>query len=151
MSIAYNPDPAGKRKRGRRARFFRSRAIGLGLALGLVGVGHVRPQITTISQGSQLPSPQVVGSMPDPNNGPRDSDPALQQQRIQVMKIERHAEVVSDTDKLLKLTKQLNSEVEQSQATSLSRKQVRTLAKIEKLAKNVRQIMSTPIQGAAFH
>ena len=80
--------------------------------------------------------------MPDPNNGPRELDPALEQQRIQAIKLEQHAEIVSDSNKLLKLTAQLNSEVEQSHATSLTPKQLRTLRKIEKLAKNVKQNMT---------
>ena len=141
---AVNPNPAVNPKR--RARSFSWRAIWLGLGLSLIAVGHVKPQITTISQGSQLPSPQVVGSMPDPNNGPRETDPALEQQRIQQMKIERHAEVISNTNKLLKLTAQLNAEIEQSHANSLDKKQLKSLSKIEKLARNIKQTMNTPIQ-----
>lgn len=141
-----NPDPAMKQTPARRGRALPWRALWLGLALSLVGVRHVRPQITTISQGSQLPSPQVVGSMPDPNDGPRETDPALEQQRIQALKIERHAEMVSDTDKLLKLTTRLNNEVERSHATSLNRSQLRTLGKIQKLAKSVRQSMDPSFQ-----
>lgn len=141
---AVNPNPAVNPKR--RARSFSWRAIWLGLGLSLIAVGHVKPQITTISQGSQLPSPQVVGSMPDPNNGPRETDPALEQQRIQQMKIERHAEVISNTNKLLKLTTQLNAEIEQSHANSLDKKQLKSLSKIEKLARNIKQTMNTPIQ-----
>lgn len=88
--------------------------------------------------------------MPDPNDGPKDSDPALQQQRVQEIKIERHAEVVSDANKLLKLTTRLNTEVEASHATSLTRKQLRMLGKIEKLAKNVKQNMGTPVQNSGL-
>lgn len=140
---AREPNPARKRKTARSNGLLPWRALWLGLAFSLIGVGHVRPQITTISSGSQLPSPQVVGSMPDPNNGPRELDPALEQQRIQAIKLEQHAEVVSDTNKLLKLTAQLNSEVEQSHSASLTPKELRTLGKIEKLAKTVKQSMSS--------
>lgn len=147
--MSKRPDDANpplRQKPGMKAALLPWRALWLGLALSLVGVGHVKPQITTISQGSQLPNPQVVGSMPDPNNGPRELDPALEQQRIQAIKVEQHAEIVSDTNKLLKLTAQLNAEVEQSHATSLTPKQRHTLAKIEKLAKNVKQNMSALMQ-----
>lgn len=88
--------------------------------------------------------------MPDPNDSPRESNPALEQQRLQEIKIERRARLVSDTDKLLKLTARLDSEVTQTRATSLTRKQRRILAKIEKLARSVKQNMSTPIQVSAF-
>lgn len=85
--------------------------------------------------------------MPDPNDGPRETDPALEQQRIQAIKTARHAEMVSDTDKLLKLTAHLDTEVEQSHATSLTHNQLRTLAKIQKLAKSVKESMSASIHG----
>lgn len=146
MNEQINRDPAEKLKPSRRDGLPAWRTLWLGLALSIIGVGHVRPQITTISAGSQNPSPQVVGSMPDPNGGPRELDPALEQQRIQAIKVEQHAEVVSDTNKLLKLTAQLNTEVEKSHATSLTPKQLRTLGKIEKLAKNVKQNMTALMQ-----
>jgi hypothetical protein len=136
-------NPAGKQRPRRRTGVCSWRTVWLGLALSIIGVRHVRPQITTVSQGSQLPSPQVVGSMPDPNDGPRETDPALEQQRIQAIKIAQHAEIVSDTDKLLKMTARLDAEVEQSHETALTRKQLHTLAKIEKLAKSVKQNMSS--------
>lgn len=144
---AFNPDRGVKLRPANRGHALPWRALWLAIALSLVGVRHVRPQITTISDGSQLHSPQVVGSMADPNNGPRETDPALEQQRIQALKVARQAELVSDTDKLLKLTNRLNSEIEQSHATSLTRDQLRTLAKIQKLAKSVKQYMSRPIEG----
>lgn len=140
---AHDPSHAGRQQPRRGTGVWSWRTLWLGLALSVVGVGHVRPQITTVSQGSQLPSPQVVGSMPDPNDGPRETDPALEQQRIQAIKIAQHAEIVSDTDKLLKMTARLDAEVEQSHQTALTRKQLHTLAKIEKLAKTVKQNMTS--------
>lgn len=146
MSKQIDRDPAGTLRQRRRNGVLAWRTLCLGLALSIMGVGHVRPQITTISAGSQNPSPQVVGSMPDPNGGPREMDPALEQQRIQAIKVEQHAEVISDTNKLLKLTAQLNSEIEKSHATSLTPKQLHTLGKIQKLAKNVKQNMTALMQ-----
>lgn len=143
---AHDPNPAAMQRPRRRAGVWSWRTLWLGLALSVIGVGHVRPQITTVSQGSQLPSPQVVGSMPDPNDGPRETDPALEQQRIQAIKIAQHAEIVSDTDKLLKMTARLDAEVEQGHETTLTRKQLHTLAKIEKLAKTVKQNMTSLMQ-----
>ena len=147
---AYNPNPISKRMLGRRTRILLRRSFWLGLALSLAGVGCVKAQITTISNGSQLQSPQVVGSMPDPNDGPRESNPALLQRRIQELNIMRQQEVVSDANKLLKLTAKLNAEIKRSRAKSLTHHQLRMLGKIEKLAKNIREEMSTPIQGSAF-
>lgn len=145
--IACNSRSAWTQTPGWRNRGFTCWAFWFGLALSLSGVASVDAQITTISQGSQLSSPQIVGSMPDPYNGPRQSDPVLEQQRIQAIKLERRAQMLSDTNKLLKLTARLNTEIEQSHANALTNQQLRMLAKIEKLAKRVKENMSTPIPG----
>ncbi len=140
-----------KRTCGWRASVLLRRSVWLGLALSLAGAGMAKAQITTISNGAQLDHPVVVGSMPDPNNGPRNSaPPGVKQRRIQALNIMRQQEVVSDTNKLLKLTTKLNAEIKESQAKSLTRHQLRMVAKIEKLAKNIREEMSAPIEASLF-
>ncbi len=143
--VAFNPKPAGMRISRWLTGLLPGRGFGLAVALSLTGVALVRAQITTISQGSQLPSPQVVGSMADPNSGPRETDPVLERQRIQALRMEREADLISDTNKLLKLTTRLNAEVDETHATSLTHQQLRMLAKIEKLAKSVKRNISTPL------
>jgi hypothetical protein len=153
MSLRFDLflNPPMRQGSGWKAHLLRRREFWLGVALGLLGTGSLNAQITTISQGSQLPSPQVVGSMPDPNNGPRESNPELQQQQIQELKKMRREELLSDTSKLLKLTTQLNSEMDQDQGKPLSREQLRIASKIEKLARNIRKNMSTPLPGLALY
>src|SRR6185312_5236560 len=70
--------------------------------------------------------------------------------RIKALNIERQKALVSDTDDLLKLTKQLNEEVARDRSITLTPEQVRMLAKIEKLAKSVREKMSDPVQRNIF-
>lgn len=147
QSINYVPGSRVKPTPPRTAGLRAGRAFWAGLAVALAGTSLLKAQITTISQGSQSPSPQIVGSMADPNSGPHDSDPAMQQQRLQAMKMLRQSELASDTRKLLKLTAQLNAEIEQSHAKGLTHEQLRMAAKIEKLAKSIRKNVSAPISG----
>lgn len=79
-----------------------------------------------------------------------DSNANFRARRIRQLNIERQKELVSDTDDLLKLTAKLNAEVAKSQSSSLTPDQVRMLAKIEKLAKSVREKMSNPVTGSVF-
>ena len=65
---------------------------------------------------------------------------------IHALNIMRQQEVISDTKKLLKLTTKLNDEIQGSHAKSLTHHQLRMLGKIEKLAKNIREEMSSPIE-----
>ena len=148
---AQNANGRWTRTLNRRGLVLLRRSLWLGLALSLAGAGIAKAQITTISNGSQLSHPEVIGSMPDPYNGPRDSDPALRQERIHEMNILRQQEVVSNTNKLVKLTAQLNAEIKQSHAKSLTHHQLRMLAKIEKLAKSVREDMTTSMETTGFH
>ncbi len=74
----------------------------------------------------------------------------MQMRRIRALNIERQKALVSDTDELLKLTMQLNAEVARDRSSSLSPEQVRMVAKIEKLAKSVREKMSDPVQRNIF-
>jgi hypothetical protein len=57
---------------------------------------------------------------------------------------------VADTDKLLKLTAELNADIAQTHSTSFTPDQLRLLARIEKLAKSVKDKMSNPVQGTIF-
>jgi len=74
----------------------------------------------------------------------------FQARRIKALNSERQKKLVSDTNKLLKLTAQLNAQVGQEQADSFTPKQLRMLARIEKLAKSVKKKMSNPVQPSNF-
>jgi len=97
-----------------------------------------------------------IGNRSEQNLSSMDAPPVvdgtlnMQMRRIKALNIERQKALVSDTDDLLKLTKQLNEEVARDRSTSLSPDQVRTLARIEKLAKSVREKMSDPVQRNIF-
>jgi hypothetical protein len=72
--------------------------------------------------------------------------------QMNALNAERQKVLVSDTAKLLKLAQELNAEIASSRVDSLSPDQMRKIANIEKLARNVKQKMSeSVINGPALH
>ena len=60
---------------------------------------------------------------------------------------ERQKSLVSDTNKLLRLTNELNAEIARTAPDALNDDELRKLAEIEKLAHNVKEKMSTSVRG----
>jgi hypothetical protein len=85
----------------------------------------------------------VGGGLDDIGN----SDPAEAERRIKALNGMRQKALVSDTDKLLKLANELNAEIS-ANPDSLTADQMRKLATIEKLARSVKEKMSTPVSGS---
>jgi hypothetical protein len=71
-----------------------------------------------------------------------DLDPMVAQRRIRALNIERQKQMVSDSDKLLKLARELNEEVAKANTGTLTLDELHKIAEIEKLARNVRQRMT---------
>jgi hypothetical protein len=69
-------------------------------------------------------------------------------QRLKALNAARQQSMVSDTNKLLKLVNELNEEIARGNADALSPAQLHKVAQIEKLARNVKEKMSTPILGS---
>jgi hypothetical protein len=74
-------------------------------------------------------------------------DPIQQERWQRGLNIERQKEMVSDTNKLLKLARELNTEISSSNSDSLTPAQLRKVAEIEKLAHSVKGKMSTSAQS----
>jgi len=74
-----------------------------------------------------------------------DMDSATLQRHLVALNAERQKEMVSDTNKLLKLARELNEEVAASHATAFTPDQIRKIAEIEKLAKSVRERMTSAV------
>jgi hypothetical protein len=83
----------------------------------------------------------------DSNQNGDGSDPVFQQRRLRQLNDARHKSIVSDADKLLKLVTELNSEISSTTPASLTPEQLRKVAAIEKLARNVRDEMRSPVNG----
>lgn len=117
------------------------------LALASLALSTADAQITTPPTGSRSQQQQHIPPMDFPPVGPNAN---FEARRIRQLDVERQKALVSDTNDLLKLTKQLNAEVAKDGSSSLTLEQLRMLAKIEKLAKSVREKMSNPVQRSVF-
>ena len=74
-------------------------------------------------------------------------DPLLAARQMRALNADRQKSLVSDTEKLLKLARELNSEIETSNPNVLTEVQLRKIADIERLARNVKQKMSISFVG----
>ncbi len=64
------------------------------------------------------------------------------ERRVNALNNERQKEMVSDTNKLLKLAKELNDEIAAKNAGALTLDQLHKIAEIEKLARGVKEKMA---------
>jgi hypothetical protein len=76
-----------------------------------------------------------------------DGDQVEAARRLRALNEMRQKSLISDTDKLLKLANELNAEVSNENFESLTPEQLHKLATIEKLARSVKEKMSTPVGG----
>jgi len=99
-------------------------------------------QSTTPRGPFKQPIGQPVGAS---LNDTRDDGSAQKQERLRTLNRLREKSVVANTKKLLKLAAELNAEVENSGHDSLSAQQLRKLAEIEKLARDIKELMRLAI------
>jgi hypothetical protein len=71
-----------------------------------------------------------------------DGDPVMAERRILALNIQRQKQMVADTDKLLKLARELNDEVAAQNTGTFTPDELHKIAEIEKLARNVRERMT---------
>jgi len=96
-----------------------------------------------LAEPGQQPVPNQVSPLPhSPFAGSLDGDPALIARHERALNAERQKSMVADTDKLLKLARELNDEIGHSNPSVLTPEELRKVADIEKLARNVKQKMS---------
>jgi hypothetical protein len=94
----------------------------------------------------------VLGHLPGtrPQNdvdGAIETNPPWGQQRMHALNVERHKSVVSDSDKLLKLARQLDAEIASNPTEELTPQELQKVAEIEKLAHNVKTKMAQSFGG----
>jgi hypothetical protein len=77
-----------------------------------------------------------------------DNDNVFAHRQMNALNAERQKSLVSDAEKLLKLAKELNSEIETANSDTLNSGQIHKIANIEKLAHNVKQKMSESVISA---
>jgi len=106
-----------------------------------------------IAPAVQSPSIDQSSSRPQsafPEYG--DSSPIDVGKQMRRLNDDRHKNIVSDTDKLLKLTRELDAEIAANNSDKLTNEELHKLAAIEKLAHNVKQkmVLSYGV-GPQFH
>jgi hypothetical protein len=100
--------------------------------------------------GSAPRGPLVQTARQPAAGGLDDGSNSMQNEKLlQALNADRQKSMVSDTNKLLRLVDELNSEIARSKPDSLNAAQLRKVAEIEKLAHNVRDKMSTSVRGVA--
>jgi len=81
-----------------------------------------------------------------------DSSPIDADKQMRRLNDDRHKTIVSDTNKLLKLTRELDAEIAANNSDTLTSEELHKLAAIEKLAHSVRQKMVLSFGvGPQFH
>ncbi len=114
-------------------------------ALLLVAPGGAQTIHPTSPAPTVLPSGAPVGSLED--RGISSSDPVERARQLRAYNFERQKSLVSDTNKLLKLARELDEEVSRTKPDSLTPAQLHKVAEIEKLARNVREKMGSAGPG----
>jgi len=113
------------------------RVLCLALLLATPAGAQIRPVSPSLPT---LPSGRPVGSRDDYDIPKNDS--AEEQRRLRALNAQRQKRVASDASKILKLTKELNAEITHADSDSLTQAQVKKLAEIEKLARDLKANMS---------
>ncbi len=137
-----------KRVDDERCRVTATLGVGFGLALVLV--------LLPVSAGSSQAPGQNVGPpgtvrlyYPGPTSSINSSggfESAEAERRLKELNHERQNEMISDTNKLLKLATELNDEVAATKVETLTYDQLHRIAQIEKLAHSVREKMTLAAQ-----
>jgi hypothetical protein len=70
-----------------------------------------------------------------------------EEKRLRLLNADRQKSLVSDTGKLLKLANELDGEIAGANAESLTPAQLRKVAEIEKLARSIKEKMSTSVRS----
>jgi hypothetical protein len=122
------------------------RVLWLALVLAFPGGAQIGPG------GTRTPIDQAPGlhlpgrNLDDVTNDNGNGDEADKEKRLRALNAARQKSMVSDSNKLLKLAGELNAEVSRANPESLTRAQLRKLGEIEKLARGVKEKMSTSVR-----
>ena len=133
------------------ARSVRRYALAAAICVVLLTTGYSEAQ--TIGQvppngpARRMPTPRDP-EMDERIGAPTTTTSIFYEKRIKMLNAEQHRSMVADTDRLVKLVADLNAQINNSKASSLTPEQLRTVAEIEKLAHNVRDKMRMSVRSA---
>jgi hypothetical protein len=118
--------------------------LALLLALAMPARAQLRPDPSTAPPYQQT---GIAEQERELENFPT-NDPVEKARRLRAYNAARQKALVADTNKLLRLAKELEDEVSRANPDSFTAAQLRKMAEIEKLARSVRQKMTTTAPGA---
>lgn len=110
-------------------------------ALGLLIAGAWLVSAQFSPSGTRIPN-----ARPSFGNDP-DVDAVTEQKRMRALNADRHRSMISDTEKLVKLARQLDAEIASNPTDTLTPEEIQKLAAIEKLARNVKTKMAQSFGG----
>ena len=116
------------------------------LCLGLAMVYVIAPEPAMRSQAGA--PPDIIDRprpMPTDPSSSGEYDPTMIERRIRALNNERQKDLISDTNKLLKLAQELNDEITAKNAGTLTYDQLHKIAQIEKLARSVKEKMAEAV------
>lgn len=122
--------------------------MGWGRAVALLAVIAAAACLTraqTVS-GSGLENRVQISARPGFGDGPN-LDPMSEAKRMKALNADRHKQMVSDTEKLVKLARGLDAEIASNPTDALTPAEVQKLQAIEKLARNVKTKMAQSFGG----
>src|SRR5438876_266758 len=103
---------------------------------------------SSVAPAVQAPIPnQVTPNQQNPFAEFPDSGPLNAEKRLSRLNADRHKNMVTDANKLLKLAQELDAEVAANQSDALTPDELHKIAAIEKLARSVREKMSISFGG----
>jgi hypothetical protein len=117
---------------------------GLGLAMGLI----IIPGLAVRSQSGPRDIINRPPPMPTDPSASDNYDPTMMERRLNALNRERQKEMISDTNKLLKLAMELNDQIAANNTGTLTWDQLHKMAEIEKLARNVKEKMADGVGQA---
>jgi len=115
------------------------------LCLGFAMVFVIAPGPAVRSQSSPRDIIDRPRPMPTDPSSSGEYDPTMIERRIRALNNERQKDMISDTNKLLKLAQELNDEITAKNAGTLTYDQLHKIAQIEKLARSVKEKMADAV------
>lgn len=111
--------------------------------------------LAALTGGTQNASPQNRTGLPPPlspglSDGIDDfpnGNSMEQEKMLRALNADRQKSMVADTNRLLRLVNELNAEIARNKPDALTSAQLHKVEEIEKLARSVREKMSTSVRG----
>jgi len=119
--------------------------LGLVTLFSLPSCGQASSTNNVAQLPRRIPPPREIEQQTLESMG---TTPVFYEKRLQMLNAAQHQAMVADTDRLLKLVADLNSQINSSNSNALTPDQLRMVADIEKLAHSVKDKMRMSVRSA---